>query len=116
MADPTILLLFNAEDIVDTVRQPMLVLSAELRVRRVNRSFCQTFQVTPEELLDRLVYDLGNRQWNIPALKRAFVQPIFTAPIVLQSLQAAWGVYTLGYNSPSFRDRGGCWCERDVIG
>ena len=70
MADPTTLLLFNADDIVDTVRQPMLVLSADLRVRRVNRSFCQTFQVTPEESLDRLVYELGNRQWDIPALRR----------------------------------------------
>jgi PAS domain-containing protein len=65
MAAPRHPLLFDADDIVDTVRQPMLVLSADLRVRRVNRSFCQTFQVTPEESLDRLVYDLGNRQWDI---------------------------------------------------
>ena len=61
MADSLTSLPFNADDIVDTVRQPMLVLNADLRVRRVNWSFCQTFRVTSEQLLDRLVYDLDNR-------------------------------------------------------
>ena len=61
---------FSADAIVDTVREPMLVLSADLRVRRANRSFYRTFQVTPEETVDRLVYDLGNHQWDIPWLRK----------------------------------------------
>src|SRR4051794_7392667 len=61
---------FSADSIVDTVREPMLVLSADLRVRRANRSFYRTFQVTPEETVARLVYDLGNQQWDIPWLRK----------------------------------------------
>ena len=61
---------FSPDSIVDTVREPMLVLSADLRVRRANRSFYRTFRVTPEETVDRLVYDLGNQQWDIPWLRK----------------------------------------------
>jgi len=63
-------LTFSADAIVDTVREPMLVLSADLRVRRANRSFYRIFNVTPEETVDRLVYDLGNQQWDIPWLRK----------------------------------------------
>lgn len=63
-------LLFSADSIVDTVREPMLVLSADLRVRKANRSFYKTFKVSPEETVDRLVYDLGNQQWDIPWLRK----------------------------------------------
>jgi hypothetical protein len=54
MPDPTPPLPFSADAIVDMVREPMLVLSADLRVRRANRSFYRTFKVTPEETLGRL--------------------------------------------------------------
>jgi PAS domain S-box-containing protein len=57
------------DDIVDTVREPLLILTGDLRVRRANRSFYQTFKVTPEETEGRLLYGLGNRQWDIPALR-----------------------------------------------
>jgi PAS domain S-box-containing protein len=69
MPDPTPLPI-TAEDIVDTVREPLLVLNADLRVRRANRSFYRTFKVAPEDTEGRLVYELGNRQWDIPALRR----------------------------------------------
>jgi two-component system cell cycle sensor histidine kinase/response regulator CckA len=58
-----------AESIVATVREPLLVLDAELRVVSANRSFYQFFQVTPEETAGRRVYELGNRQWDIPELR-----------------------------------------------
>ncbi|HJX29865.1 MAG TPA: PAS domain S-box protein [Thermoanaerobaculia bacterium] len=58
-----------AEDIIATLREPFLILDAGLRVHSVNRAFCQTFQVTAEETMGRFVYDLGNRQWDIPALR-----------------------------------------------
>jgi len=48
MPDQTPPLIFTADSIVDTVRQPMLILSADLVVRRANRSFNRTFAVTPE--------------------------------------------------------------------
>ena len=59
-----------AENIVNTVREPLLVLDADLRVRSASDSFYKMFEVIPEETLDRLVYDLGNRQWDIPELRR----------------------------------------------
>lgn len=58
-----------AEAIVETIREPLLVLDAELRVQSANCSFLETFRVTREETENRLVYDLGNRQWDIPDLR-----------------------------------------------
>jgi PAS domain S-box-containing protein len=59
-----------AESIVTTVREPMLVLNADLHVRSANRSFYETFRVESSQTEGRFVYDLGDGQWNIPALKR----------------------------------------------
>jgi PAS domain S-box-containing protein len=58
-----------AQDIVDTVREPLLMLDTTLRVRSANRAFYQTFHVTPEETENRLIYELGNGQWDIPDLR-----------------------------------------------
>lgn len=58
-----------AQNIVDTVREPLLILDATLRVRSANRAFYQTFQVTSGETEGRLIYELGNGQWDIPDLK-----------------------------------------------
>jgi PAS domain S-box-containing protein len=58
-----------AEAIIATIRQPLLVLNAELRVEKANSAFHDLFNVTPEQTLGRLVYELGNGQWNIPALR-----------------------------------------------
>ena len=57
------------EDIIETVREPLLVLDSELRVLSANRSFYDSFKVTPKETLGHLIYDLGNRQWDIPKLR-----------------------------------------------
>ncbi|HZY86220.1 MAG TPA: PAS domain S-box protein, partial [Gemmataceae bacterium] len=58
-----------ALNIVDTVREPLLILDTTLRVRSANRAFYQTFHVSSEETEDRLIYELGNGQWDIPALR-----------------------------------------------
>ncbi len=58
-----------AESIVDTVREGLVVLDENLRVISANRSFYKTFKVKPGETEGQLVYDLGNRQWNIPKLR-----------------------------------------------
>ncbi|MBI1737959.1 MAG: PAS domain S-box protein, partial [Acidobacteria bacterium] len=58
-----------AENIVDTVRESLLVLDADLRVLSANRSFYQAFQVSPKETEGALLYELGNGQWNISALR-----------------------------------------------
>lgn len=56
------------QTVVDTLREPFLVLDQDLRVMSANRTFYAFFQVTPEETENQRVYDLGNGQWNIPQL------------------------------------------------
>jgi len=58
-----------AQNIVNTVREPLVVLDDKLRVISANRSFYSTFKVTPEMSENTLLFDLGNRQWNIPKLR-----------------------------------------------
>jgi PAS domain-containing protein len=57
-----------AESIVDTVREPLVVLDNDLRVVSANRAFYTTFHVTPTAIKQRFIYELGNGQWDIPAL------------------------------------------------
>ena len=57
-----------ADAIVETLRNPLVVLNPDLRVKRANAMFYKVFQVTPEDTEGRLLYDLGDHQWNIPKL------------------------------------------------
>ena len=61
-----------AENIVETVREPLVVLNSDLKILTANHSFYDTFKVTPEETIGNFVYDVGNRQWDIPALRILF--------------------------------------------
>ncbi len=56
--------------VVDTVREPFLILDKDLRVMAANESFYRTFQVDPKDTENKLVYNLGNGQWDIPALRK----------------------------------------------
>ena len=58
-----------AENIIATVREPLVILDKNLRIISVNRFFLTTFQVTYEETEGKHLYELGNKQWNIPSLK-----------------------------------------------
>ena len=58
-----------AQNIVDTVREPLLILDTTLRVRSANRAFYQTFHVSSDETEGRFIYELGNGQWDIPKLR-----------------------------------------------
>ena len=58
-----------AEGIVATVREPLLVLDASLRIVWANNSFYKLFSVKPQETEGRLIYEIGNNQWDIPKLR-----------------------------------------------
>ncbi|MFA6505122.1 MAG: PAS domain S-box protein [Treponemataceae bacterium] len=58
-----------AESVIDTIREPLIVLDQDLRVVTVSRSFYEVFKVNPEETVGQLIYDLGNKQWDIPQLR-----------------------------------------------
>jgi PAS domain S-box-containing protein len=61
-----------AESIVETVREPLVVLNVDLKILSANRSFYNTFKVTPDETVGNFIYDLGDRQWDIPRLRTLF--------------------------------------------
>ncbi len=56
--------------VVDIVREPILILDKDLRVMSANESFYRIFQVDLKDTEGRVVYELGNGQWNIPALRK----------------------------------------------
>ena len=58
-----------ADDIVATLREPFVVLDRGLRVRSANRAFYESFHVSRQETRNRLIYELGDGQWDIPALR-----------------------------------------------
>ena len=58
-----------AENIINTVREPLIVLDQDLRVVTVNPSFYKVFMAKPEETVGQFIYDLGNKQWDIPKLR-----------------------------------------------
>lgn len=55
--------------IVETIREPLLILDGEFRVIYANESFYKTFQVTAQETESEFFYKLGNNQWDIPQLR-----------------------------------------------
>ena len=56
--------------VVDVMREPILILDKDFRVMAANDPFYQTFRVEPKETEHKIVYDLGNGQWDIPALRK----------------------------------------------
>ena len=84
-----------AESIVQTVREPLLVLDSDQRVISANRSFYQTFQVTPREVEGKLLYDLSDRQWNIPKLRK-LLEEILPKSTVFLDFEIEHDFETLG--------------------
>ncbi|MCU1313110.1 MAG: Signal Transduction Histidine Kinase [Acidobacteriaceae bacterium] len=61
-----------ADALIENAREPMMILDAALKVTTANRAFYKAFHVSREETENRLVYELGNGQWNIPRLRSLF--------------------------------------------
>ncbi len=58
-----------AQSIVDTVREPLVILDGNFRVVSANHAFYHTFKLTPEETEGRLLYEIGRREWDIPEVR-----------------------------------------------
>ena len=58
-----------AEKVIETIRDPLLILYSNLRVQTANPAFYRLFQVHPADTLERHIYELGNGQWAIPELR-----------------------------------------------
>jgi PAS domain S-box-containing protein len=61
----------DPRDLVETVREGLLVLDPDLTIRFANRSFCDTFAVAPQDAVGRKLHEIGNGQWDMPELRAA---------------------------------------------
>ena len=77
-----------AESIVDTVGESLLVLGEDLRVHSANRTFYQYFETSPQETEGKLLYELGNKEWDIPDLRR-LLKDILPQKIVINDYEIA---------------------------
>jgi PAS domain S-box-containing protein len=84
-----------AENIIETVREPLIVLDDNLKVISANKSFYQTFKVNPEETKGRFIYDLGNRQWDIPKL-RELLKDILPSASTFENYEIEHNFETIG--------------------
>ena len=84
-----------AESIVDTVREPLIVLDSGLKAVSASSSFYKNFRVTKEDTIGRELYALGNRQWDIPKL-RELLETILPQNQVMESYQVEHDFPTIG--------------------
>jgi two-component system, chemotaxis family, CheB/CheR fusion protein len=93
-----------AESIIHTIRESLLVLDPQLKVVSANRAFYETFQVAPEETENRLVYELGNHQWDIPRL-RQFLEEVLRGDSHFESFEVEHEFPTIGHKIMSLNAR-----------
>jgi PAS domain S-box-containing protein len=84
-----------AGNIIETLREPFVVLDKDLRVVTANRSFYQNFHATPHETQGRFIYDLGNRQWDIPKL-RTLLEEVLPRDHAFEGFEVEHDFLTLG--------------------
>lgn len=85
-----------AQAIVETLREPLLVLGGDLKVVSANQSFYDFFHILPQETENHLVYELGNRQFDIPELKR-LLEEILPRNTVFQDFEVDRDLPGLGH-------------------
>ena len=67
-------------DILDTVRGPLIVLDPEFRVTQANRAFFRTFRVEPKDTIGRVLFTLGDGQWDIAPLRELLRDKLAVEP------------------------------------
>ena len=81
--------------VVDVMREPILVLDQDLRVVVANEPFYETFQVTPKDTEGKIVYRLGNGQWNIPELRK-LLEEILPKDVIFKGFEVAHDFPSIG--------------------
>jgi PAS domain S-box-containing protein len=85
-----------AESIINTVREPLIALDQDLRVVTANRSFYGVFKVKPEATVGQRIYDLGNKQWDIPKL-RELLETILPQKTTFDNYEVEHDFATIGW-------------------
>jgi PAS domain S-box-containing protein len=86
---------FKPLDLVETIRDGILVLDPDLTIRFANRSFCQTFAVAPEDTVGRRLYEIGNGQWDIPKL-RTSLETIISGRKTIEAFEVEYVLPSIG--------------------
>jgi two-component system CheB/CheR fusion protein len=94
-----------AESILDTTREALLILDPQLRVVSANPAFYQSFQVSPGETQGQLIYELGNRQWDVPEL-RELLEKILPTHSVIDDFEVRHDFLSIGTRTMSLNARG----------
>jgi chemotaxis protein methyltransferase CheR len=87
-----------ARAIIDTIREPLIVLDGNLRIIAASRSFFKKFQVTNDETYGTMFYDLGNGEWNIPAL-RTLLEQVIPAQAIVEDYEVSHDFLRLGHRT-----------------
>ncbi|MCJ7515643.1 MAG: PAS domain-containing protein [Dehalococcoidia bacterium] len=87
-----------AENIVNTVREPLIVLSGDLRIISASNAFYNMFQVSKENTEKKPIYEIGNRQWDIPKL-RELLENILPENTYFNDFEVVHSFPTLGHKT-----------------
>lgn len=90
------------ESIIETLNQPIAVLNSILRILTANNPFYSTFKTDPSETIDKLFYELGNRQWDIPEL-HSLLDKIITERITIEKFVVSHNFPHIGKKIMSIR-------------
>ena len=85
------------EDILGSVREPLVVLSIDFRVIKANQAFYSIFDVNPDETEGTIIYELGNHQWDIPRL-RELLESILPQNTVFKDFEVEHTFDNIGFN------------------
>ena len=88
----------QAQAIIATVREPLVILDADLRVVTANPSFYETFQTSREKTEGHSLFDIGNRQWNVPRL-RTLLEEILPRQSVVERFEVEHHFETIGWRT-----------------
>ena len=81
--------------IINTVREPLLVMDSDLRIVATNEAYLRTFQVSSAETVNKFLYRLGNEEWNTPEL-RALLEDVLPKQQVIENFQVEHDFMNIG--------------------
>ncbi len=84
-----------AEDIVGTLHESLLVLDKNLRVKSANNAFYKAFEVNEKDTEGKLIFQLGNKQWDVPAL-RNLMENVLPNKSNFENFEVAWNFPNIG--------------------
>jgi chemotaxis protein methyltransferase CheR len=84
-----------AQAIVDTIRDPLLVLDQTLCVVAANRAFYQTFKMNDQDIDGRPIYELSGGQWDIPEL-RLLLEDVGPRHVAMEAYEVEWDFPIIG--------------------